>query len=33
MDSCQSDDHIAEDYIRTDITACNIEEPKQKYRI
>ena len=28
-----SDDHIARDHIDKDITACNIEEPEQKYRL
>ena len=32
MGNCYSADHIAEDYIHTDI-ACNIEEPQQKYRL
>ena len=31
MGSCYSGDGIAEDYIHTDITTCNIEEPKRKY--
>ena len=31
MGSCYSGDGIAEDYIHTDITTCNIEEPQQKY--
>ena len=26
-------DHIAEDYIHTDKTTCNYEEPQQKYRL
>ena len=33
MSSCYSDDHIAEDYIHTDITTLNIEEPQQKNRL
>ena len=32
MGNCYSVDHIAEDYIHTDIT-CSIEEPQQKYRL
>ena len=32
MGSCYSSDHIAEDYMHTDIT-CNMEEPQQKYRL
>ena len=30
---CYSGDHNAEDHIHTDITACNIEEPQQTYRL
>ena len=33
MGSCYSGDHIAGDYIHTDITACNIEEPQQNYSL
>ena len=33
MSSCYSGDHIAEDYIHTDITTLNIEEPQQKNRL
>ena len=33
MGSCNSCGHIAEDYIHINITTCNIEEPKQKYRL
>ena len=32
MGNWYSTDHIAEDYIHTDIT-CNIEEPQQKYHL
>ena len=32
MGNCYSADHFAEDHIHTDIT-CNIEEPKQEYRL
>ena len=31
MGNCYSGDHISEDHTHTDITTCNIEEPKQKY--
>ena len=30
---CYSGDHNALDHIRKDIATCNIEEPKQKYRL
>ena len=33
MGICYSGDHIAGDYIHTDITACNMEGPQQKYRL
>ena len=33
MDSCYLGDHIAEGYIHTDLTACNMEEPQQNYRL
>ena len=31
MGSSYSGNHIAEDHRHTNITACNIEEPQQKY--
>ena len=33
MGSCYSGDHIAGDYLHSDIAACNIEEPQKKYRL
>ena len=33
MDSCYTGDPIARVHIHTDITACDIEEQQQKYRI
>ena len=33
MGSCYSGNHIVGDYIHTDLTTFNIEEPQQKYRL
>ena len=33
MGSYYSGDHIAGDHINADITACNTDEPQQKYRL
>ena len=33
MGNCYPGEHIAEDYIHTDIIACIIREPQQKYRL
>ena len=33
MDSCYSGDHIAGDFMHTNITTCNIEEPQKKCRL
>ena len=33
MGSCYSGNHIAIDHIHTDITACNVKESQQKYRL
>ena len=33
MGHCYSGDYIAAEYIHTDITTCNTQEPQQKYRL
>ena len=33
MESCHSGDHFAEDYIQTNITKWNTEEPQHMYRL
>ena len=33
METCNTVDHTAEDYLHTDIPTCNTKKPQQKYRI